>query len=255
MSESAESISFAVEGDIDLNTFALAVDGLKDLANSLANDLVPHAGVEWELAGLEFGSASIALRPISASIPANRRLLRAYRDIGNAIAADRPLRFSSQICSAAQRLAGLSNNPRVSAVRFGAMGQTTVIRELGRAAAPSSSAVVAIGSVTGVVEAISRRGNLHLTLIDDVFRGRVSLHLQKGQEELGRKAWDRHVIVSGLITEQPGSGRPTSVRNVTEIRNVKEYEPGAWRTARGVFPWQPGDPTAEQLIREIRGRA
>lgn len=255
MSDSDEIISFTVDGDIDFATFATAVDGLKDLTNSLAKDLVPHAEVEWELAGLEFGSATVALRASSPTRAANRRLSRAYREIGHAIAADRPLRFSAGVRRAAQRLAGLSNRPHVSAVRFVSQGQTTTVSEMGRTAASSINPSVTVGSVTGVVEAISRRGDLHLTLIDDVFSSRVSLHLQKGQEELGRNAWDQHVSVTGIISEDPGTGRPAEVRGISAIEPMTAFEPGAWRTARGAFPWQPGDPPAEQQLREIRGRA
>ncbi len=255
MNLQGQTISLVVKGEIDLDTFAAAVDGFKQLAKSLANDLAPHAGIKWQLEGLQYASATISLRAVSQSEAANRLVAHTYRQIGEALEYDRPLRYPDGISNSARRLARLTNRAGVSAVQLATRDYTATVTELGRSIDLPVQPLVSLGSVNGLVESLSRRGDLHLILIDDVFSGRVSLHLQQGQEELGRSVWDQRVTVSGRVTEEPGTGRPTDVRSITSIEPQRAFDPGAWRSARGAFPWQPGDPPAEQQIREIRGRA
>lgn len=252
---SDQTIILQLDGEIDLDTFAAAVSGLRELANALVSDLAPHAGITWELQGLEYGSASVALRAESQSRAAARRVTRAYGEIGAAMSEDRHLAYSPKIGSCARKLGSLTGRQRVQAVRFGAGGRTAAITKLGQNSMATLEQLSSLGSVTGQIESLSRRGDLHLTLVDDVFASRVSLHLRKGQEELGRSSWDLHATVTGMVIEDPGSGRPTDVRNITSIEPVPEFQVGAWRDARGALPWKPGDPPAEQTIRELRGRA
>ena len=255
MTTSEDTIALAIKGEIDLDTFWAAVDRLRRLAKSLASDLVPDSKVVWNLADLEYGSAVVSLRPVSATTVPTRRLILAYRDIGEAIAADRPLRYSESVRSAAQSLTEVCDRRGVEAVQFVSHGRKTRVKKLRDHTASKVKPFVSIGEVTGVVESVSRREELSLSLVDDVYKSRVTVHLTQEQAGLARQVWDKHVTVTGAITESPGTGRPTDVRRITSIEPVRTYEPDAWRAARGVFPWKPGDPPAEEQIREIRGRA
>ena len=255
MSDEKQTISLEVTGQLDLDAFAAAVAGLRELAVALSSDLAPHANVRWELEDLKFGSASVTLRAESNSIAATKLLTRTYSEIWNDIALDRKLSYSRRITDSARKLAALTKRTRVTGLRCATGSWTAKVTSLGPNVGEVVDSVSSIGSITGQIESLSRRGDLHLTMVDDVFSSRVSLHLRNGQEELARQAWDIHATVNGTVIEDPGSGRPTDVRNVVSIRPIGGFEVGAWRQAQGAFPWNPGDPPAEQTIRELRGRA
>lgn len=255
MGTTEPTITLAVRGDIDIDTFAAAVKGLRELARALASDLTPQTQVDWELENLGVGSAVITLRAVSESEAASRAVTRAYDEIGATIAADEPLQYSEKISHCARKLARLTRRKRVRSVEFATESRAHNVTALRTNASVPIRQTESIGSVTGRIETLSRRGDLHLTLLDDVFNNRVALHLKAGQEEVGRSAWDQHVTVSGVVSQDPGSGRPTDIHEITSIEPVREYARGAWRAARGAIPWKPGDPPAELTIREIRGRA
>lgn len=254
MDDDNGTISLLVQGQLDVDTFAAAVAGLRDLATALATNLTPDAPVTWELEQLAYGSASITLRAESDSPSAPATLTGAYLDVWEAIAEDRELDCPREVRDSARRLAALTRRERVTGLKCSAATRRVQISRLGPNAGRSSMGVKSIGVVTGQIESLSRRGDLHLTMVDDVFHSRVALHLRKGQEELGRNAWDTHATVHGTITEDADTGHPTEVRNITKVEPASRYSKGAWRSARGAFPWRPGDPPAEMLIRELRGR-
>lgn len=255
MGTTEPTITFAVCGEIDISTFAAAVNGLRELAHALASDLTPQTQIVWELEGLNVGSAVVTLRAVSESEAASRVVTRAYDEIGATIAAGEPLHYSKKISTSARQLARLTDRKRVQSVQFVSESHAHTVTGLGTNTRVPVRQTESIGSVTGRIETLSRRGELHLTLLDDVFNSRVALHLKGEQKEIGRSAWDQHVTVSGVVSQDPGSGRPTDVRDITSIEPVREYALGAWRAARGAIPWKPGDPPAELTIREIRGRA
>ncbi len=255
MTDEKQTISLEVTGQLDLDTFAAAVTGLRELANSLSAGLTPHANVIWELEDLKFGSATVTLRAESHSVGATKLLARAYSEIWTDISLDRKLNYSRKISESARKLATLTKRKRVTGIRCATGSWSGTLTSVGPNLGAIVEPVSSIGSVTGQIEALSRRGDLHLTMIDDVFSSRVTLHLKKGQEELARQAWNIHATVSGTIIEEPGFGRPTDVRDVLSIEPIEDFPVGSWRKAQGAFPWIIGDPPAEQTIREVRGRA
>jgi len=67
-----------------------------------------------------------------------------------------------------------------------------------------------------------------------------------------RNAWGKHAIVSGRVGRHADTGRPIVVRDVKQIRLLKDVEPGSYRRARGVFPWTIDSESPENIIRRLR---
>jgi len=68
-----------------------------------------------------------------------------------------------------------------------------------------------------------------------------------------RGAWGRKVTVSGLIGREPYQKRPVVIRQIKEVKILKDVTPGTYRQARGIlkreegrekagFPYDPNSP-------------
>ena len=78
----------------------------------------------------------------------------------------------------------------------------------------------------------------------------VSCYVAEGHEAIMRDLWDKRAIVEGLVTREPNTGRPMSIRGVTTVRLLDDKE-GDYRDARGVVPFA-GGPSPEEIIRRLR---
>ena len=252
MTHDQDAITLAIDGELDLGLFAAAVDRLKDLTAALSDDLAPNGDVRWRIADLKVGSAVVTLGVESSSDAAVRRVTRGFNDVGAALEGDQRLEFSPRVAKAARRLGELTRQKGVKAVRFQTASRTSTVVKLG----PNAKAAVpqrhAWGAVSGRVTSLKKLDGLEFTLTDSVFGVAVTCHLRAGQEDEARCAWDTYVTVSGMVERDPGTGRPRSVRQISQIEQRPGRPRGAWRTARGALPWKPGDPPAEAAIRRVR---
>lgn len=252
MTHDQDAITLAIDGELDLGLFAAAVDRLKDLTAALSDDLAPNGDVRWRIADLKVGSAVVTLGVESSSDAAVRRVTRGFNDVGAALEGDQRLEFSPRVAKAARRLGELTRQKGVKAVRFQTASRTSTVVKLG----PNAKAAVrqrhAWGAVSGRVTSLKKVDALEFTLTDSVFGVAVTCHLRVGQEGEARCAWDTYVTVSGMVERDPGTGRPRSVRQISQIEQLPDRPRGAWRAARGTLPWKPGDPPAEAAIRRVR---
>lgn len=80
----------------------------------------------------------------------------------------------------------------------------------------------------------------------------MSCYLGEGRESMMRQMWDRIATVEGWISRDPVSGRPLTVRRVSNVTALTEAEPQDYMKARGALPHKPDDPLPEALTRELR---
>ena len=252
MTTDQEAITFAIDGEIDLDLFAAAVGRLKDLASALSDDLSPNDELRWRLSDLRTGSAVMTLTPESPSVAAVQRVMRGFNDVGAALQEDLPLEFSPRVAKAARRLGGLTRRKGIRAVRFRTAARTSTVVKLGEKARATVPQRHALGAVSGLVTSLKKLDDLEFAVTDGVFAASVTCHLRAGQEEEARGAWNKYVTVTGMVERDPGTGRPRHVRQVSRIEPLPERPRGAWRNARGALSWTPGDPPAEAAIRRIR---
>lgn len=107
------------------------------------------------------------------------------------------------------------------------------------------------GSVTGVVDTISRRNGFVFTLYDDIFDRAVRCHVSISQQEKLRGIWGERVKVIGFIHRDPETGRVASVKDIKKI-DIISSQKDQYRQARGVVPYHPDDEAAEKIIRQLR---
>ena len=109
----------------------------------------------------------------------------------------------------------------------------------------------AYGALAGRIQTLTNRATLRFTLFDDLYDRAVSCYIQEGHEDILRAVWGKRAIVEGLISRDPQSGRPLSIRGVSNIRPIPE-ENGDYRKARGILPPPEGADKPEDIIRRMR---
>ena len=114
------------------------------------------------------------------------------------------------------------------------------------------TATVSIGVVTGRIQTLSNRNGLRFNLYDAIHDKAVVCYLASHQTELIREAWGCRAAITGRITREAQTGRPTAIRQITAIETLAEPTPGSYRQARAAVPWQPGDLLPEDAIRRLR---
>ena len=204
-----------------------------------------------------------------------KKVVEAYGEVGVALATNAPIRFSPRVRTAAQKVVSIED-ARVKSVRFEtpireaivntAIAQAiktpvllTIAKEeqkeekatahvgLSIAAPPS------LGGIQGRIQALSNRGGLRFTVYDLLYDKAIGCYVDEGKEELLRNVWGRLAVVEGMITRDPTSGRPLSIRQVSNITPLPDPRSGAreYEEARAIVP-SLGGLSPEEAIRRIR---
>ena len=250
-----DTVTLALDGDVPLSKFATAVVQLDALVGSLTDAVAGDSGVEWIIDHLDSGSAVVTVRPEGPDTSAAAQVPEAFLEVGRSLQAGRDPPFSPQVRRRANQLAALLSD-RISAIRFETSEAEAIVRREPEYIPPvlvgNQGQRATFGAVEGVVQTLSNRSGLRFTLYDSDFDKAVSCYLEAGREGIMRDAWGRRAIVEGLVTRDPESARPLSIRRIAHVELVIEYPPGAYRLARGILPLRPDDPSPEVAIRRIR---
>jgi hypothetical protein len=179
------------------------------------------------------------------------RIIRAYGDIGVALSQGLPLPYSDRVKHRATELAR-SVGGTITALRFETPFVDAIVGQQTDAHIVSPSITYAYGAIKGRVETLTSRRGLRFTLYDAIFDRPVSCYLGDGQEDNMRGAWERRVIVAGLIGREPISKRPVVVRDIGNIEILIDNEPGGYRNARGALGAPAESARSEVIIRSMR---
>lgn len=247
-----DTVTLALGGSVPLRGFASALERLTKVLTQLSSDA--GARVDWVISGLDFSSAiaTVAGRALDeASEPLIPSIVRDFGGAGESLAYGRPTAVSQRALQFLQDIAGLIGDD-IDEVRFETADVEAIIRSGDSAAAPARHEPSRDrGTVVGRVQTLQARGHLRFTLYDLAHDRAVSCWLQPGQEELMRDAWGHLVEVEGLVSRDPHTNAPLSVRQVTDIRLFGEPSSSAWLSARGAAR-SPGEAPAEDVIRQLR---
>lgn len=249
---SHDTITLRLQGDVPIVEFADAMQHLSKLLTSLAEEIVGDAAIEWEIATLQAGSATITLRGFCQEPSYVMRIVEGYIGVGEALERNAPIPYSDDVIKHAEALTAYING-KVKGVEFAANDRLATI------AAPRSAVEHtkqlkrhSLGIVSGVIETISGRGQPTCTIYDSLFDLAIKCYIDASHKEIVRSAWEKRVAITGDIERDPDTGRPTAVRNVRRI-DVEEKGPqGIHKRSRGVLPWDPGDEPPEIKIRRMR---
>ncbi len=253
-----DSVTLALGGTVSLTAFASAVRSLQELMGGLTAEVSPDARIDWVLAGLDYGSAITTVQAVpfdersETFVP---RVVDAYLETAEAVAYDQPTVRSSRILQLVSEITGLIDDG-VDEVRFETAQREAVFFEARRDAKPAlkpvSKPARALGSIRGRVQTLHARGGWRFTLYDAVSDKAVSCYLGSGQEEMMRGIWGHLAEVEGVVSRDPVTDRPLSVRQVSSIVVIDEGDRDGFRRARGVVSSPADAPASEAVIRKLR---
>lgn len=242
-------LTLTLEGEVDLQEFASAINSFNLLLGQLTREVGGSAKIEWVIDELHAGSAIATVRGVYPDIVPVESVVNAFEVVGDAIAAGREIPFSESIRKHSAALTGILNG-KITALVFETPSKEIFIsgKVQGGKAEPMK---YTYGTVKGMIETLSKHKRLSFTLWDAVFDKPVHCYFKPGEEENMRDVWGKKAVVSGRVGRQPKTGRVIVIRDVNYVRAVEEVEPGSYKRARGALPWGKGE-TAEEMIRRLR---
>lgn len=252
-----DTLTLALDGTVSLSEFSTAVSRFNGLVAALAADAKVE-GVIWQIDALDYSSAITTARGVSengAKPEEIDRVIRAYLEVGQALEHGDTIPFSPTVCKEAEGIAAILRGSAVEAIRFETAESDAIIREP-TVAVPTPTEPTgreeAYGAVTGRVQTLTSRNSLRFTLYDHIHDRAVSCYLVEGRESMMRQMWDRVATVEGWISRDPQTGRPLTVRRVSNVSALAEVEPQDYMKARGALPLKDSDPLPEVLTRRLR---
>ena len=247
----ADTLTLELSGDVSLAKFAEAMKRFQALIADLSKDIAKDEAINWRIEDLNKGSAIATIQGYGAKAESVERVVRAYGQVGNALAQHTPIPYSDRVKKSANKLVGVIDGG-VTALRFETPFTDAIVGRQTDEAVDSPSITFAYGVVKGRVETLTSRRGLRFTIYDSIFDRPISCYLNKGQEEQMRDVWGRQVNVSGLIGREPDTRRPVVVREVETIELLADSEAGGYRLARGVLGSDKTSPRSELIIRSMR---
>jgi hypothetical protein len=249
-----DTITLRLSGDVFLDDYLFAIRQFHALVRALSQDVAQGVEVKWSIDDLSGGSTVTTLRGIAREEerqPAVERIVRAYEDTGTSLERGLDIPYSYRVIRAARAIAGLLDG-RIDEILFETDETEAVISSVTHAPSGKSAeaAIYSYGAIEGRVQMLSSRTGLKFTLYDVFGRG-IPCHLQEGDEDMMRDAWDKWVVVEGRIRRDP-EGRPISIRKITNVVIREPGETGDYRKARGALRVRPDAPSPEEAIRRLR---
>lgn len=248
----ADSVTLALEGNPTLGDLTSALAGLNDLLAGLSRAVAPGVAITWSVAALDVSSAVSTFRGQSERPGAVADVTDAYLHVGRRMQRGEQLGYTQDIIDAAKKIVAVIEDLTTEGVRFEtADDDVTITGPVGIAQAAALRPVAStFGAVQGRVQTLRSRGGLRFTLYDSVHNKAVSCYLEADKHDLMRDAWDQLALVRGLVKREPETGRPISIRRISEIELRPESQPDAWRRARGI--WSLDGDKPEAVVRRLR---
>jgi hypothetical protein len=246
-----DSLTFALEGDVVLEQFAVAINNFNTLLNGLSSEVGGGAKVEWVIDQLYSGSAIAMMHGEYEDAKVVENIINAYEDVGDYLASGKEIPYSNAVKRNAQNLTNVLNG-KISMMRFETPSRDITISGKSHAGEKSPPLKYSHGTIKGTIQTLSMRKKLSFTIWDSMFDRPINCYLAPGQEEMMRQVWGKRAIVSGKIGRQAETGKPVVVRDVRYIRTLEEPTPGSYKRAKGVIPWVEGDELPEDVIRRLR---
>lgn len=261
----SDTITFMLEGDISLASFADAFKSFNNLIVALSTE-EGASNVEWTVVDLAPGSTVATIRGQAMTPEPIERVVRAYESVGRSLQRSEPIQRSARVIRPAMSI-GRMIGEKVKTVRFETAEREAVIsmrpsiKRMRRrpptptmqwdyTPEPAEQVPGAYGAVEGQVQMLTSRHGLRFTLYDSLNDRAVSCYLQPGNEEIMRDVWGKRAIVQGWITRDAASGRPLAIRRVERVTPI--VAEGDYTAARAILPLGAGDLSPEGRIRRLR---
>jgi hypothetical protein len=244
------TVTLALEGeDIPAGAYGKAMQAFGALIDALSAEVAAQEEVAWTVVDLQVGSTVTTLGAAYEERGALQRITRAYEDVGIALKNREAIPYSKKVALQARAIASILDG-KVGALRFETPEMDIIVADPHKA--PKPALIRSYGAIRGRIETLTQRGQLRFTLYDSLNDRAVACYLQEGQEELMRNLWGQRVIVEGIVSRDPDTGRPVAIRSIQNIVPIEDVEPGTFAQARGVWASEPGDLSSAEAIRQIR---
>ena len=240
------TMTLALDGNVPLRAFALAIEHFSGLVEALATHFQARDGVEWFIDDLVKSSAIATVRGESETPQKVEQVIRGFTEVATALRSNSRIPYSARVRTHASQIRDIING-QVTAIRFETADADIVLADR------SSSLLLppAFGGIEGQIQTLTNRVSLRFTLFDAFYDRAVSCYLTEGNDDIIREAWGRRAAIEGLVTREPDSGRPVSIRGITSIEILPDDIPH-YEEARGIVTVQEGAPSAEEIIRRLR---
>ena len=243
------TMTLQLNGEITFSDFAEAVSRFNHLVDALSAHLNPREGVNWFVDDLEIGSAITTIRGESPAMERVELVVEGFASVAQALQAGTQMPFTSRVAIHAEAIRRIVNQ-NVTSIKLETARHDFIIRRLGVPAA-RSFLPPAYGAIEGRIQTLSNRRSLRFTLFDVMHDKAVSCYLEEGYEHIIREVWGHEAIVEGLITRDPESGRPTTIRQISHIEVISD-RPADCLSARGILDVPVDAPSPEEIIRRMR---
>lgn len=254
----SDTVTLELQGTVSLSDFSAAVARFETLIAALTAES-DGGGIAWQIDALEYSSAITTARGVSTNgaIPERvDRVVRAYLEVGQALESGGTIPFSPVVKQSADALVGLLSGGTIEAIRFETADDDAIVRQPPTPAIPAAPAPrprsASYGAVTGRIQTLTSRNALRFAIYDHIHDRAVSCYLVEGGQAVMREMWDRMATVEGWVSRDPESGRPLTVRRVSNVTALPEREPDGYKRARGAMPRVSDEPLPEVLIRRLR---
>ena len=248
-----DQITLGLGGDVSFDSFVGGMQRFQNLVKALTDELGVSKSVTWSIHDLQSGSALVTVKGEAENITDVERVVQAYESIGEALESRSPIPYSSKVTETVGNLSALLNDG-ISYFRLETIEEEYTISDKARSGEFTGPPVVAsIGAVRGRVQTLTERKSLRFTLFDYLHDKAVYCYLTEKQRELASAAWGKSVIVSGNVTRDRWTGRPLTIRRITDIQILSvEGKEADYRLARGALPHKHGAPMPEEIVRRLR---
>ncbi|MCA9936914.1 MAG: hypothetical protein H6662_15520 [Ardenticatenaceae bacterium] len=250
-----DTVKLELRGDIQIDVFSEAVRHFSELVVALSKDIAGQDTIEWELDTLEYGSpAVLTWQGHSDDVDIIENVVGAVETIGQKLEQGSAIPYGEQIRTIAHNLARIPNG-KIDTLLLGSsqlISQITSesLSNLDTRFQPSE--INSFGQVIGIAETVSSRQGNVVTIYDELFEKAVRCYFQEGQEDLMRNMWGKRVVITGNITRDAFSGRPRTIRDISDVRFLQEPDEDRFLSLRGVLTYQKGDETSETIVRRFR---
>lgn len=212
------AITIAISGpNVQLSTLARALDRTNSLLDEIGQSLGEinsSENVAWEIAGLQFGSASVTVRPSDEHATKGANVLQTFRlgFLSLETNSSRPRGYSNDALEIVKQISKLNIT---YTVEDSESSETFPVSQNSAANAQKLLSERArrtyIGSIEGVVELMS--GFQEYFAVEDKASGRkIRCECDKDTlSQIAAQAWEKRICVSGEVTVDP-FGRPQSIK-------------------------------------------
>lgn len=248
--ETLPTVTLTLGGDVPLGSFAETLERLNMLLEALSEQ-VGAGEVRWVIDDLAVGSATATVRGVGEDTEGVRRATAAFAVVGEALQQSAPIPYGPRVVRAAQDLTRAIDEQTPFIILATGQGEAYLTeRAAGQSGGPDR--MVALGSLTGVIQTLSRTRGFKFVVHDESSGRNVECRFREDQSEDMRAIWGKRARVQGLVTRDARTGVPLFVSEVERVTPTPENHPGAFVRARGVFAESRNEEPAAATIRRIR---